>query len=182
MGGDVYQHMDTTILARIGAHDRALMHRCVIPPSASRFSLRGWTAITHLGGAVPALLAAGLPLLACCAVHQAARLALMTVVGSHLLVQVVKRTVVRHRPAKVERLVSMVREPDCFSFPSGHATASMSVALVYGVAIPALAVPLFMLALLVGFSRVRLGVHYPSDVLVGQLIAAGTASALSALL
>ena len=104
----------------------------------------------------------------------------MTVVVSHLLVQVVKRTVVRHRPAKVERLVSLVREPDCFSFPSGHATASMSVALVYGVAMPALAVPLLVLALLVGFSRVRLGVHYPSDVLVGQLIAAATASILSA--
>lgn len=150
-----------------------------MPPSASRLSRLVWTAITHLGGSVPSLLAAGLPLLACCAVHQAARLALMTVVVSHLLVQAVKRMVVRRRPAKVERLVSLVREPDCFSFPSGHAAASMSVALVYGVAIPVLAVPLFVLALLVGFSRIRMGVHYPSDVLVGQLIAAGTASVLS---
>ena len=174
--------MGTAILARLGAHDRALMQRCVIAPSASRFSLLGWAAITHLGGTVPSLLAAGLPLLACCAVHEAARLALMSLVVSHLLVQVVKRKVVRLRPAGVERLVSLVRVPDCFSFPSGHATASMSVALVYGVAIPALAVPLFVLALVVGFSRVRLGMHYPSDVLVGQLIAAGTASALGALL
>ncbi|MGZ8398692.1 MAG: phosphatase PAP2 family protein [Gemmatimonadales bacterium] len=174
--------MDTALLARLGAHDRALMQRCVIAPSASRFSLLGWAAITHLGGTVPSLLAAGLPLLACCAVHEAARLALMSLVVSHLLVQLVKRKVVRLRPARVERLVSPVMVPDCFSFPSGHATASMSVALVYGVAIPALAVPLFILALLVGFSRVRLGVHYPSDVLAGQLIAAGTARALGALL
>ncbi len=177
---DLYCYMYTTIFARLGAHDRALMHRCVIPPTARRSSLLGWTTVTHLGGTVPSLLAAGLPLLACCAVHQAARLALMTVVLSHLLVQVVKRTVVRRRPSKVERLVSRVREPDCFSFPSGHATASMSVALVYGVALPALALPLLILALLVGFSRVRLGVHYPSDVLVGQLIAAGTVCVLSA--
>jgi len=174
--------MDTTILARLGAHDRALMQRCAMAPSASRFSLLGWTAITHLGGTGPSLLAASLPLLACCALHQAGRLALITVVCSHLVVQIVKRTVVRHRPAKVERLVSLVREPDCFSFPSGHATASLSVALVYGVAFPALAAPLLILALLVGFSRVRLGVHYPSDVLVGQLIAVGTASLLSAAL
>lgn len=174
--------MDTAILARLGAHDRALMHRCAMAPSASRLSLLGWTTITHLGGSGASLLAAGLPLLACCAVHQAARLAVLTVVLSHLVVQLVKRTVARHRPAKVVRLVSLVREPDCFSFPSGHATASMSVALAYGLALPVLAGPLLILALLVGFSRVRLGVHYPSDVLAGQMIAVGTAGVLSAVL
>jgi undecaprenyl-diphosphatase len=65
--------------------------------------------------------------------------------------------------------------PDRFSFPSGHACASMAVALAYGLAFPALAVPLVALATIVGFSRVCLGVHYPGDVLIGQLIAAGTA-------
>jgi undecaprenyl-diphosphatase len=55
----------------------------------------------------------------------------------------------------------------------------MSVALPYAAAFPAWAFPLLLVALLVGFSRVRLRVHYPSDVLVGQLIAAGTAGVLS---
>ena len=75
-------------------------------------------------------------------------------------------------------LSAVVREPDRFSFPSGHATASLAVALSYGLVFPLWAGPLLLLALLVGFSRVRLGVHYPSDVLVGQLIAIGTAIAV----
>ncbi len=55
----------------------------------------------------------------------------------------------------------------------------MSVAFAYGTMFPAWMVPLLLLALLVGFSRVRLRVHYLGDVLVGQLIAVGTASLLS---
>lgn len=155
------------------------MLRCAITPTAPRISRTVWTAITHIGGTGSSLLAAGLPWFAGGAMHEASRLALATLVVSHLIVQIVKRTVVRSRPAKVERFVSLVTEPDCFSFPSGHATASMSVALVYGSAFPLWAAPLLLLALLVGFSRVRLRVHYPSDVLVGQLIAAGTLSVLA---
>lgn len=172
--------MTGPLLLRLSDHDRAIMLRCAIGPGASRRSLVAWTVVTHLGGTGVSLLSAGLPLLACCALQDAAGLALATVTLSHLLVQIAKRTVARRRPAKVVQCVSRVREPDCFSFPSGHATASMSVALVYGMAFPTWAVPLLLLALLVGFSRVRLGVHFPSDVLVGQLIAVATAGVLTA--
>jgi undecaprenyl-diphosphatase len=170
--------MTAPLLLRLSAHDRALRMRCAISPAAPRASLLAWTVITHFGGTGATLLAASVPLIACCALHQASRLALATLVVSHLIVQVVKRTVVRGRPAKVERCVNLVREPDCFSFPSGHAAASMSVALAYGTSFPVWAAPLLLMAALVGFSRVRLGVHYPSDVLVGQLIAALTGIAL----
>lgn len=182
MCGQFCGYMHTSILVRLGAHDRALMHRCALAPSGPSLSRALWTAITHLGGTRPTVLAAGLPLLACCALHQASRLALATLILSHLVVQLVKRTVVRGRPAAVSDCVALVREPDRFSFPSGHATASMSVALAYGTAFPAWALPLFALALLVGFSRVRLAVHYPGDVLVGQLIAGASASGLGVLL
>ena len=174
--------METFFLARLGAHDRALMARCAIRPTGSGASRTAWLALTHLGGTGTSLLAAGLPWFACCALREASTLALATLVFSHLIVQLVKRTVTRSRPAVASGCVALVREPDRFSFPSGHAAASMSVALVYSAAFPVWSLPLLLLALLVGFSRVRLAVHYPSDVLVGQLIAGATASGLGMLL
>ena len=174
--------METSILVRLGARDRALMNRCAIHPSAPKATRAGWVAITQLGATGPSLLAAGLPWFACCALHQASRLALATLIVSHLVVQLAKRTVARCRPASAFDCVALVRPPDRFSFPSGHATASMSLALAYGSAFPVWAYPLLIVAVLVGFSRVRLGVHYPSDVLAGQLIAAATAGLMAAVL
>jgi undecaprenyl-diphosphatase len=173
--------MDRSIILRLSAGDRALMSRCAMAPGAPWLSRRVWIAVTHLGGTGPTLLAAGLPWFACCALHQVSRLALASLIASHLLVQLVKRTVGRARPTG-DGCVALVREPDRFSFPSGHATASMSVAVAYAVVFPTWAAAVFILATVVGFSRVRLGVHYPSDVLVGQVIAIATSAAMAALL
>lgn len=170
--------MSVPLLIRLEAHDRALLVRCVIAPTASRVARTWWTALTHLGSGPVTVLAAAVPWFACCALHDASRLAMLTLALSHLAAQVLKRTAVRGRPSRRGDIATSIREPDRFSFPSGHATASMAIALAYGSLFPGLAAPLLLVALAVGFSRVRLGVHYPSDVVAGQILAAATAAAL----
>ena len=100
--------------------------------------------------------------------------AILGLVASHGVVQLLKRNVLRERPSRRLGCETLVRVPDEFSFPSGHATAAMAVAFAYAVTFPGLAAPILALAAAVGFSRVCLGVHYPSDVLAGQTIAVVT--------
>ncbi len=58
------------------------------------------------------------------------------------------------------------------SFPSGHTQAAFGVATYESLLYPALAPILLLAALLVGVSRIYLGVHFPLDVLVGGLLGA----------
>jgi undecaprenyl-diphosphatase len=169
---------NSTLLTRLAASDHALFVRCLVTDNASRRARLTWTVITHLGGVSCSVLAATLPLVFGGVVGEAARQTLVILVCSHVVVQLVKRTVSRPRPSRATDCVTLVAEPDRFSFPSGHSAAAMAVAMGYAMAYPALAAPLVLAAMLVGASRVFLGVHYPGDVLVGQLIAALTAMAV----
>jgi undecaprenyl-diphosphatase len=173
--------MTSTLFLRLEARDRALLTRWAIGHSASRTVRLFWLTVTHLGGAVCAIAFAVLPLLVDGLPERAATDATATLVVSHLLVQLVKRTVNRPRPSLGETYATLVRAPDKFSFPSGHSAAAMSVAFAYAVAYPPLAVPLLTVATAVGLSRVALGVHYPGDVFVGQLMAVLTGTVVAAI-
>lgn len=164
-------------IARLDAHDRRLYAAWACVAARHPLALRGWRAITHAGSATATIGAAALPLLLRGEPRVAAGSALLTLAVAHILVQLVKRTVTRGRPSTTGAL-TIAPDPDHFSFPSGHSSAAMAVALAYGLAFPVLLLPLLAVALLVGLSRVVLGVHYPGDVLAGQVIAAVTAAAV----
>jgi undecaprenyl-diphosphatase len=164
------------LLARLDSHDRAIYRYLLLAREAGAHSRLWWTALTHLGGATSTILLILVPLLfADGAWHGAAVEGAWTLLLSHLLVQVAKRTATRPRPSVNEGGHWHVDSPDRFSFPSGHACAAMSVAIAYAWAFPAAASPVLALGVLVGMSRVRLGVHYPGDVLAGQALAVLTA-------
>jgi membrane-associated phospholipid phosphatase len=77
-------------------------------------------------------------------------------------------------------LARHVRMPESTSFPSGHAASAFAFAYAVGRHLPGLAVPLWLLASGVAYSRVHTGVHYPGDVVVGSVIGAGTAAMVAA--
>lgn len=82
-----------------------------------------------------------------------------------------KRLFSRPRPfVSLHDVTMLVLPPDEFSFPSGHTAAAFAVATVAGFCIPGLLVPLILVAMLIGLSRVYLGVHYPSDVAAGAVL------------
>ena len=57
-----------------------------------------------------------------------------------------------------------------FSFPSGHATIAFAAAFILGREHKKLRWLYYLLAILISFSRIYLGKHYPSDVIVGAII------------
>lgn len=86
--------------------------------------------------------------------------------------ELLKNLVQRPRPFYTfTELVTVIPRPGQFSFPSGHSSASFAAAVVFYRNLPKKAgVPAIVLAVLIAFSRLYVGVHYPTDVLAGALL------------
>ena len=136
-------------------------------PGLARFA----ASFTHFGGAAITL---GISALAAVSLLMrrrpgAALLLAGTVLTERFLVDGLKAWIGRPRPA-IDPLVHL---PQSLAYPSGHAANSMAAFLAVAlIAAPAryrwaMTVAAFILAVLVGCSRILLGVHWPSDVIGG---------------
>jgi undecaprenyl-diphosphatase len=91
------------------------------------------------------------------------------------IVDLLKDVFDRPRPSLVDPDVHPL-VPGSAAMPSGHAAGAFAAAVAVGLVHPRLRLPLLVLAALIALSRVWLGVHYLSDVVVGAAL--GTAVAL----
>ena len=99
----------------------------------------------------------------------------MIVVGiaCTVLYKMIKAGTSRARPYAVQPGITLCAAPlDQYSFPSGHTLHAVSFSLVALLYYPSLSPLLLPFTVVVGLSRVALGLHYPSDVIAGALIGA----------
>ena len=90
---------------------------------------------------------------------------------------VLKNTIRRDRPCyRFENFDAFITPSDKFSFPSGHAAAAFVFATVFSHYYPAMTELSYSIAVLIGLSRVMLGVHYPTDIVAGAALGVSIAT------
>lgn len=98
---------------------------------------------------------------------------LMSLLGSIILNNLIlKNLFQRTRPYEViEGLTSLIGKQSDYSFPSGHTGSSIAASVVMLKCLPKkLSVPALILGVLISLSRLYIGVHFPTDVLVGAIM------------
>jgi undecaprenyl-diphosphatase len=83
---------------------------------------------------------------------------------------ILKNVIRRDRPCQRLGFKSVVTPLDKFGFPSGHAAAAFVFATVMAHVYPSVALFTYVVAMLIGLSRVVLGVHYPADIVAGAVV------------
>lgn len=96
---------------------------------------------------------------------------------SAIITTTLKKTINRTRPFDTYPDIIKLSDGGSASFPSGHTSEAFATATSLSLAFPKWYViaPSYTYATLVGYSRMHLGVHYPSDVLAGAIVGAGSA-------
>lgn len=100
-----------------------------------------------------------------------------TFLVSAFITLVSKKIIKTNRPYETYPILEPVVSEASYSMPSGHTSTAFATATSLSLAYPKwyVVTPSFIWAGAMGYSRMHLGVHYPSDVLVGALVGSGSA-------
>jgi undecaprenyl-diphosphatase len=109
--------------------------------------------------------------------------ALTITLSDQLAAHVIKPWVGRERPCSaltdVDLLIRCSGSP---SFPSAHAANTFAGALYFSRFAPGLTIPLAVIAFIISYSRVYVGVHYPLDLIGGALLGMACATLVLAVM
>jgi undecaprenyl-diphosphatase len=133
-----------------------------------------WRMVTWLGDGGKIWILSAVILLIPKKTRQTGLLALLSLLICNIATNnIFKHVFARPRPFQIiDTLVPLIKKPVSYSFPSGHTSSSFSAAWVYYKKLPGkYGIPAMILAGMIAFSRIYLGVHYPSDILGGILLA-----------
>jgi len=155
------------MLNELYAFDRALfvaINSAAIHPMVNAF----FQAVTNFGSVIL------LGFVALAMIVQGQRkqgIALLIILGvSSLSVGLLKLLILRPRPFEAIATAKVLDIEFDSGFPSGHAANSAAAAGMLGKYYRHIRYPLYALAALIAFSRIYVGVHYPSDVIAGSVI------------
>lgn len=128
--------------------------------------------VTDLGGAVfTTIFAAVLVVFGNREIKLMGLEAIAALTFGQIFVQSLKKVFGRERPYKIlQQLHTFGIDLSDYSFPSGHTTASFSLATTIALNMPRVALLVFFMAIVIGMSRIYLGVHYPTDVAAGVIL------------
>jgi undecaprenyl-diphosphatase len=106
---------------------------------------------------------------------------LISVGLGQILFAYIKPKLARLRPCDAEPALSCREKPlDRYSFPSGHIMTAVSVAIPLGWAFPWAIPAMILVVALVGWARLSLAHHYPTDLIVGCIVGASISLVVTA--